>query len=180
METLQCIKGRRSIRHFTEQEVSEEILQELLEAVRWAPSWANSQCWEIIIVKEKENKAKLAELLAEGNPATKATIQAPLVLVFCGKKGLAGFKKGVAMTNKGDWYMFDLGLACQNLCLAAHDLGLGTVQVGNFDHEGVDKLLNISDGAESVLIIPLGYPAKEGVAPPRRGIDGFVYRERYS
>jgi nitroreductase len=105
--------------------------------------------------------------------------QAPLILVFCGKKGLAGLKKGAPMTKKGDWYMFDIAIACQNLCLAAHDLGLGTVQVGNFDHDGADKLLNIGDGVESVAIIPLGYPAKEGTAPPRKEIKDFVYRESY-
>lgn len=179
METRECIKSRRSVRHFTEQEIPEEIFSELLEAVRWSPSWANTQCWELVVVKDRAKKEKLAELLAERNPATKAVVQAPLVLVFCGKKGVAGYKKGMPMTKKGDWYMFDVGLACQNFCLAAHDMGLGTVLVGNFDHRGVDKLLNITGDVESVAIIPVGYPAKESQAPPRKQIGDFVYLESY-
>ena len=179
METRECIKSRRSVRSFTSQEISGEILRELLEAVRWSPSWANTQCWELIVIKEKVTKEKAAELLAEGNPATKATRQAPLLFVLCGKKGKAGFKKGAPMTNKGDWYMFDLGIACQSICLAAHDLGLGTVIVGNFDHQGIDKLLNISDGTESVAIIPIGYPDGEGAVPSRKETGDFVFNESY-
>ncbi len=179
METRECIKNRRSIRNFTNQEISEEILRELLEAVRWSPSWANTQCWELIVVREQANKEKLAELLAERNPGTKAVVQAPLVLVFCGKKGVSGYKKGVSLTNKGDWFMFDVGVACQNFCLAAHDLGLGTVQIGNYDHQSVDKFLNLAGDVESVAIIPIGYPAKESIAPSRKEIENFVFLESY-
>ena len=60
METRECIKTRRSIRRFTEQPIPDEVLNELLEAVRWAPSWSNTQCWEIIVVKDGETKQKLA------------------------------------------------------------------------------------------------------------------------
>ena len=179
MDTRECIKSRRSVRRFTDREVGEALLQELLEAVRWSPSWANTQCWELIVVKNKDSRGKLAELLAENNPATRAVVEAPLVLVFCAKKGVAGYKKGTPMTNKGDWFMFDVGAACQNFCLAAHDMGLGTVLVGNFDHLGVDAFLNLKDGVESVAIIPVGYPAREVSAPPRKEINEFVYRESY-
>ncbi len=179
METKECIKNRRSVRNFTAQEIPGETLLELLEAVRWSPSWANTQCWELIVVKDKAKKEKLAELLSERNPATKAVVQAPLVLVFCGKKGVSGYKKGVAASNKGDWFMFDVGIACQNFCLAAHDLGLGTVQIGNFDHRGVDKFLNLSGDVESVAIIPVGYPSGDSAAPPRKEIRAFVFLESY-
>ncbi|MGI5876328.1 MAG: nitroreductase family protein [Dethiobacteria bacterium] len=179
METRECIKNRRSIRNFTEQEITGDVLSELLEAVRWSPSWANTQCWELVVVKDHAKKEKLAELLADRNPATKAVTQAPLVIVFCGKKGKAGYKKGTPVTEKGDWYMFDLGIACQNFCLAAHDMGLGTVQVGSFDHQGVNKLLGVPADVESVAIIPVGYPAKESTAPPRKEINEFVYLDNY-
>ena len=179
METRECIKSRRSVRNFHDREIPEEVQAELLEAVRWSPSWANTQCWELIVIRDGARKEKLAELLAERNPATKAVVQAPLVVVFCGKKGVSGYKKGAPTTKQGDWYMFDVGVACQNFCLAAHDLGLGTVQVGSFDHQGVDKLLDIAADVESLAIIPTGYPAKDSPAPSRKETGDFVYLESY-
>ncbi|NLV21221.1 MAG: nitroreductase, partial [Syntrophomonadaceae bacterium] len=85
METRTCIKERRSMRKFTEQEVSDEQLQELLEAVRWSPSWANTQCWEVVVIKDQARKEQLAAMLSEKNPATKGVVQAPLVLVICAR-----------------------------------------------------------------------------------------------
>lgn len=179
METRECIKTRRSIRRFTDQSVSDEILNELLEAVRWAPSWANTQCWEIVVVKDSETKQKLSQLLAPNNPSTKGVAEAPINLVLCARRGAAGYKKGELTTNKGDWGMFDAGIASQNLCLAAHDMGLGTVHIGNIQHQAVDELLGLPADVESLEIIPVGYPAKEGSAPPRKQLSEFVHWEKY-
>lgn len=179
METRECIKTRRSIRRFTDQPVPDEVLAELLEAVRWAPSWSNTQCWEIIVVKDDETKQQLAGLLAENNPAAKGVKDAPLILVLCARKGVSGYKKGELDSIKGDWCMFDLGIAAQNLCLAAHDMGLGTVNVAWLDNKGVDELLNLPEGIESFEIIPVGYPAREGNAPPRKELSEFVHLGRY-
>lgn len=179
METRDCIKSRRSVRRFTEQPVTDEMIMELLEAIRWSPSWANTQCWEIIIVKDQKGKENLTKLLAENNPAAKGLIEAPLVMILCGKKGISGVKRGEMQTDKGDWFMFDLGIACQNLCLAAHDMGLGTVHIGSFDHKGVDQLLGLPEDICSVEIIPVGYPAKEPNAPPRKELASFVHAEKY-
>jgi len=116
METLQCIAERRSIRRFTEAEVSNKQLRQLLEAARLAPSWANTQCWEFVIVRDPETKKKLAETMPEGNPARKAAVNAPVLLVACGRLGRSGFYKGQAATSKGDnWYLYDVGLATQNI-----------------------------------------------------------------
>jgi nitroreductase len=179
MEAFECIVTRRSIRSFTEQPVSEETIKKLLEAVRWAPSWANTQCWEVVVLKERENKEKLAGMVSKNNPAIKGIKQAPAVFVVCCKKGVSGFKSGAAVTVRGDWYMFDAGIACQNLCLAAHALGLGTVHVGSFAHEAVDEFLGLPGDVKSVEIIPVGYPAREGKAPPRKELGEFCHLERY-
>ncbi|MGI6452196.1 MAG: nitroreductase family protein [Syntrophomonadaceae bacterium] len=179
MDTLECIKTRRSIRNFSDQPIHDNVLEELLEAVRWAPSWANTQCWELIVVKDPETKKQLAGLLAENNPATRAMTQAPVVIVTCARLGTSGFKKGQMLTDKGDWYMFDMGIAAQNLCLAAHNRGLGTVHVGSFNHAAVGQLLNVPEGVAVVELIPLGYPAKVGNAPPRKEIKDFVFSESY-
>ena len=179
MDLMDAIKGRRSIRKYKPDPVSEETLQKIMEAVRWAPSWANTQCREIIVVKDPKIKSELATALPNTNPALSSMTEAPLVVVLCGKKGVSGFKKGEATTVKGDWLMFDTGIAMQNLCLTAHALGLGTVVVGNFDHKKAEEILGVPQSAEVVAMTPLGYPATEGSAPKRKEPSEFVFYEKY-
>ncbi len=179
METRDCIKSRRSIRRFTEQPISDELLMELIEAIRWSPSWANTQTWEVVVVKDPVVKEKLAGCVSETNPAYKGLLQAPVIMVVCGRVGSAGYKNGEAATERGDWYMFDAGIASQNMCLAAHDLGLGTVHVGSLNHQAVDELLGLPEDVNSLEIIPVGYPAKEGSAPPRKKPESFVFVDHY-
>jgi nitroreductase len=179
MDLMEAIKGRRSIRKYKPDPVPEDALQKIMEAVRWAPSWANTQCWELIVVKDPKIKSELATALTKTNPSLSSITEAPIVIVLCGKKGVSGFKKGEAATMKGDWLMFDTGIAMQNLCLAAHSLGLGTVVVGLFDHKKVEEILGVSQNAEVVAMTPLGYPATEGSAPKRKELSEFVFYDRY-
>ena len=76
-ELMQVLKGRRSIRNYQAQAVPEEVLNLILEAVQWSPSWANTQCWEVVVVKDPEIKRRLQETLSQGNPATRAMVEAP-------------------------------------------------------------------------------------------------------
>jgi nitroreductase len=179
MDLMDAIRGRRSIRKYKPDPVSEEVLRTLLEAVRWSPSWANTQCWEVVVVRDPNMKSELANTLTKTNPSLSSMTEAPLVIVLCGKKGVSGFKKGEAATVKGDWLMFDSGIAMQTLCLTAHSLGLGTVVVGLFDHKKAEEVLGVPQDREVVAITPLGYPAAEGVAPKRKEISEFVFNERY-
>ncbi|MBW1980825.1 MAG: nitroreductase family protein [Deltaproteobacteria bacterium] len=179
MELLALIKARRSIRRFQSKEIPQDDLQHILEAVQWAPSWANTQCWEIIVVQKPELKQQLRETLGKGNPAAKGMVEAPLVLVLCARLKTSGYYKGEVTTKFGDWFMYDLGIATQNLCLMAHSVGLGTVVVGLFDHDKAASLLDVPAGYEVVTMIPLGYPAAESKAPKRREISDFVHHERF-
>lgn len=179
MDLMETIKGRRSIRKYKPDPVSEETLQKIMEAVRWAPSWANTQCWEVIVVKDPKIKSELATTLNKTNPSLSSMTDAPIVIVLCGKKGVSGFKKGEAVTVKGDWLMFDTGIAMQTLCLTAHSLGLGTVVVGMFDHKKAESILGLSENIEIVAMTPLGYPATEGTAPKRKEISEFVFSDHY-
>jgi nitroreductase len=179
MDLMEAIKERRSVRQYKADPVSEEALQEVMEAVRWSPSWANTQCWEVVVVKDPNMKSQLANTLMGTNPARSSMTEAPLVVVLCGKKGVSGFKKGQAVTDRGDWLMFDTGLAMQTLCLAAHGLGLGTVVVGQFDHKKAEEILGVPSNVEVVAMTPLGHPAAEGSAPKRKDFSEFVYYEKY-
>ena len=179
MDLMEAIKERRSIRKYRPDSVPEEVLQKVLEAVRWSPSWANTQCCEVVVAKDPKVKSELATTLPQTNPALRSMTDAPLVLVLCGKKGTSGFYKGQAVTVKGDWLMFDTGLAMQNLCLAAHGLGLGTVIVGMFDHKKAEQVLGVPEGVEVVAITPVGYPASGGGTTKRRELSEFVFYDRY-
>ena len=179
MDLMEAIKGRRSIRKYKPDAVPEEVLQKVMEAVRWSPSWANTQCWEVILVRDPNIKAELANTLTTTNPARSSMTEAPLVVVLCGKKGISGFKKSEAATVKGDWLMFDTGIAMQSLCLAAYGLGLGTVVVGLFDHKKAEEILGVPQNAEVVAMTPLGYPASGGGAPKRKEFSEFVFYEKY-
>jgi nitroreductase len=179
MDLMEAIKGRRSIRKYKPDPIPEDALQKIMEAVRWSPSWANTQCWEVIIVRDPNMKSALANTLTKTNPSLSSMTEAPLVIVLCGKKGVSGFKKGEAATVKGDWLMFDTGIAMQTLCLTAHSLGLGTVVVGLFDHKKAEEILGVPQNAEIVAMTPLGYPAVEGSAPKRKEPSEFVFYDRY-
>ena len=180
METLEAIKSRRSIRKFSDQPVEPEKLQAVLEAVQQAPSWSNRQCWSLVVVQDQEVRTRISELSFvesffatygyKSNPAQKGLAQAPIVLVACADPQQSGDLRGE------QYYMADLGIATQNLMLAAHDLGLGTVFVGVFDEEQLKELLGIPANIRIVGLFPLGYPATEAKGgPPRKPLSEFVH-----
>ncbi|MFP4421677.1 MAG: nitroreductase family protein [Desulfococcaceae bacterium] len=179
-DLLETIRGRRSIRKYEETPVPEDTLDRILEAVRWAPSWTNCQPWELVVVRDPEVKSRLQETVYPKNPAVKAVGNAPVVIAVCGRTGVSGFYDGKASTKFGDWFLFDLGIATQNLCLAAHEAGLGTVIVGLLDHDAAARVLSAPAGTEVAALIPLGVPAKISKAPARREISEFAHADRFS
>ncbi len=176
---MEIVRERRSIRKYEEKDVPDDILNKVLEAVRWTPSWANTQCWEVVVVKDKTLKEKIKEAVPKTNPASKAIVGAPVLLALCGKLESSGYYKNKVSTKFGDWFMFDLGLATQTICLTAHSLGIGTVIVGLFDHDRVKEVLKVPEGYELVSLIPMGYPAKKSSAPKRREISEFAHYETF-
>jgi nitroreductase len=188
MDIFEAIKNRRSIRHYKNDRVDDDTIKAILEAAHWAPSWGNTQCWRFIIVREPATKSKIADTLMKikveneliENAAAGAVKNAPVLLVICAEMGKAGFSHdGSVVTDKGDWFLFDIGLVTQNLVLAAHAVGLGTVIVGGFDAKAVAKILDISEGFQVVTMTPLGFPARKGQISPRKSISEVVYREKF-
>lgn len=176
---MEIIKGRRSIRRYQDRQIPEEQLNAILDAIRWSPSWANTQSWEVIVIRDSVIKQKIQETLPSGNPASKAIAEAPVVIALCGKLQSSGYYKGQPTTKFGDWFMFDLGVATQTLCLAAHNLDLGTVIAGLYDQDKAKAILKVPEGYEVVVLVPLGYSAKEAKAPPRKEIGEFVHYDTF-
>ena len=113
------------------------------------------------------------------NPSSKGIVEAPLVFALCGKLKSAGYYKGQAATKFGDWFLFDLGIATQSLCLTAHSLGLGTVVIGMLNHDKAKEILGVEEGYELAALIPVGYPAKDSAAPKRREIAEFTHYGKF-
>ena len=178
MDALTAIAERRSIRNFTADPVAPEQEAALLEAIRWSQSWNNTQCWEAILVRDPGIKQELARTLGS-NPATTAVAEAPLVIALAARGSVSGCAGGRPVTPRGDWAMFDLGVAAQNLGLAAHALGLGAVTVGFFDIAKVDSLLGLPEGVSTMVLVPIGVPAKRPKPPRRRPTDEFSHQEKY-
>lgn len=180
MELQEAILKRRSVRKFTEESVSDEDLKQIFEAVRWSPSWANTQVWEFIVVRDKALIEAVTGTYTEKNPATKCSLAASALIVACAKTNVSGCYDGKESTSLKNWYMFDLGIAAQTLCLKAHEMGLGTVIVGLMNHEACKKILEVPEGHEVVAVIPIGkpvFPLKDG--PPRKTVSEMVYTNKY-
>lgn len=184
MDTIEAIKTRRSVRKFSDKPVEPQKLQTVLEAVQAAPSWSNMQCWRLVVVTSAETKAKISDLsYVESffsprgytfNPAQKGIANAPVVLVVCAVPEQSGEMKGQP------YYMTDIGVAAENLMLAAHAIGLATVFVGVFDEEKLGNLLEIPPEIRIVGLFPLGYPLTEPKAgPPRKSLEEIVYYEKW-
>jgi len=189
MEVFEAIRTRRSIRHYKNEPVDDDTVYKILEAAHWAPSWKNTQCWRFIVVRDAETRAKIADSLVKvkfdnefiDNAGTVAIKQAPVLIVLCAEIGKAGYgTEGTPVTDKGDWFMFDVALAMQNLVLAAHSLGLGTVHVGAFDAKKVAELLAVPRGFAVVEMTPLGYPDEQPTARKRKELAEIMSYERFT
>lgn len=142
------------------------------------------------MVRDAETKSKLANTLkgikaGKSNFAAEAVRNAPVVIAACAEQGLSGYYKdesgqSVISTDKGEWWlMFDVALALENVALAAHALGLGTVHTGLFDAAQAAKILGVPDNVVLVEFLPLGWPDEAPAARPRKEINEFVSYEKY-
>jgi nitroreductase len=193
MEVFEAIISRRSIRRYKTDPVDDKKVEAILEAGRWAPSWANTQCWRFIVTRDPKIKAQLGDTMMKvklpdreiPNPALNAMNTAPVVIVVCAEIGKAGVKHGPGTsgteyaTDKGDWFMFDTALAVQNMVLAAHGLGLGTVIIGAFDAAQAEKALNVPQGYRVVTFFPVGVPDQPGKTPPRKELAEIVIKDKF-
>ena len=171
MNTIDCIKSRRSVRKFTEEKVPHEVLEQLVELSRWAPSWKNTQIARYVAVEDEALKNRIAEEATI--PWNEGIIKgAPVLMVMTYVEKRCGYERdGSFSTSKGDrWQNFDCGIAAATFELAAHELGLGSVVLGIFEEEKLRELLELPEGMGVACLMPLGYPAEEPGAPKRKEV----------
>lgn len=108
MNTIDCIKSRRSVRKFTEEKVPHEVLEQLVELARWAPSWKNTQIARYVAVEDEALKNRIAEEATI--PWNEGIIKgAPVLMVMTYVEKRCGYERdGSFSTSKGDrWQNFD-------------------------------------------------------------------------
>ena len=176
MEAMEMIYTRRSVRSYEDRPVEKAVLEEVLSAALMAPSWKNTQTANYMVVERSNTELwqKLLGCLPDFNARTVAT--APVVIVMTTTHGRCGYEKdGTPTTKKGDkWEMFDAGIACQTLCLAAWDKGLGTCIMGIYDEDKLTHLLQVPEGQYITAVVTLGHPAQTPAAPKRKALEERV------
>jgi nitroreductase len=162
MEVADAIELRRSIRSYTDHELSEEMINMILHAGHMAPSAGNLQGRDFIIVKDSTMKGMLCNAaLNQG-----FIMQAPVCIVVCANILRTATRYG----KRAELYAVqDSAASVMNMMLMAQDLGLGTCWVGAFNEQAVSELLEIPQGVRPVALLPIGYPKESHEAPPRMG-----------
>lgn len=173
MNVMQAIEDRRSIRVYQDAPVSREQLTAFLEAIRLAPSWKDMQCWQVIVLSEREQIMRLGELL-NYNPRREGVFEnVPYFIAVAADPSQSGDEQGKP------YYMTDVGICLENACLAATEMGLGTCWIGLFDEKAVKEFLGVPDNYRLVALTPLGVPAQAPKPRPRKALADFVHLNRW-
>lgn len=177
----ELIHLRQSVRKYTSRAVEKEKLIQCLEAMRLAPSASNAQPWTFVVLDEKEIREKIAkETVGPLGSFNKFVADAPVILVMVLEKQGILTEMGGRLKQK-DYPLIDIGIAAEQFCLQATELGLGTCMLGWFNEQKIKEILHVPDQKSIGLIITLGY-APEGYLlrkKIRKPLDEIVRYNRY-
>lgn len=108
---------------------------------------------------EKIVEGDLSEKLVKAALNQKFLAQAAAVFAFTSVPARASWKYG---DRSSRYIALDIGHACQNLCLAAVGLGLGSCAVGAFLDGEIDSIMNLDGTDESIFyLLPVGKPSRD-------------------
>lgn len=170
----EAIAGLRVVRRFEERPLAKEDLDVILRAGQRASSSKNQQRWAFVVITERARLRALSE-----------------VGTFAGH--LAGAAAAVALVTPDPHapgaplsILWDLGLASQNMILAAWGRGIGSCPATVYDHALVRELLELPAAMACEYLLSFGYPADPtDLTRPlksggRRDLDDIVHREHWS
>jgi nitroreductase len=175
---IEAIMQRRSIRAYQAKPVPRDMLRAVIEAANEAPSAMNSQPWRFVVVEDAEARKKLlAAALPQAKKITELVKDADPERYEMIKKRYAELPDPVYYSapvvvfviGRGRYAAHSCPLACENMMLAAHSLGLGCCWVGFgsmvTEDAGARSLLELADDEVIFGPILIGYPQGE---TPRR------------
>ncbi len=152
MDALEAIYTRRSVRKYTDKALTQEEIDILMKAAMQAPSAGNGQPWEFVIITNKEAREKIAAMNVYANMAK----DAPMTILVCGN---------LSRTKMPQYWQQDCSAVVQNIMLAAHAIGLGTVWTGIYPEEdrvaGFSKTFNLPENVLPLGAIVVGHPAND-------------------
>ncbi|MBM7867674.1 nitroreductase [Heliobacterium gestii] len=169
MSILPAIVQRESKRAYLPTPVPAEMVAELINAFRWAPSCRNYQPWRLIAVQSREGVDKLAPCLAKGNEWAAA---APLAMIVYANP------KDDATIDEKPYYLFDCGLAVQNLLLQATELGLRSHPTAGWSEPAIRAAFGIGEEERVVCVVFLGFPGTEDLLDPETKAKDAAPRHR--
>jgi nitroreductase len=178
---LETVRKRRSVRSYDQRTIPREILKTIIEAGNEAPSAMNSQPWRFVVVEDAEAKKKLLRAaLPQAKKITELVKDVDPERYEMIKKRYAELPDPVYYSaptvvfviGNGRYAAHSCPLACENMMLAAHSLGLGSCWVGfgamvTEDPE-VRSLLDLKADESIFGPILLGYPKGETQRPQKR------------
>ena len=178
MQIDECIKSRRSVRKYSDQEINNEVLSEIVDLARFSPSWKNTQVVRYHVVKNPDTKEKIAQNCVLGFEFNaKTVVRCNALDIVSVVTGISGYEKdGSYSTSQEDrWEMFDAGIANQTVCLAAHSKGVGSVILGVFDENKIRQYISLPENERVTNLIALGYPLEQAKsAPPRKEVSELL------
>lgn len=179
---LDAIRDRRSIRGYLQTQLTDAQLRAILDAALQAPSARNTQPWHFSVVQdaalirafEDDYLRIVCEKLPEGQ---RGRAEDPLFRLFYGAPTVVFISTPTQPPTA--FSAVDCGIAVENMALAAHALGLGSVIVGMardvFLSERADhyrRALQFPDGFDFSIAISLGTPGMTKAAHPIH--DGLI------
>ena len=186
--TIASQLDHRSVRSFSSEALPEGTLEVLVAAAQSAPSSSNVQAWSLVVVEDRERRARLARIAG----GQKHIEQAGLFLVFVADLSRvqrlaehAGLDSdGLDYTESFLIASIDAAFAAQNALVAAESLGLGTVYIGALRNnaEETAEVLRLPPRSFAVFGLAIGWPdpAVATDVKPRLPQAAIVHRDTYS
>lgn len=168
MEMMEAILRRRSIRRFTEQPIERDVLEQLINAARWAPNGNNNNLWRFLAVMSP-NQKRLVLRFSPGVFDMPAAI-----IVVCMKHRREKITEAIRLLH-----MADAAIACQNICLAAESMGIGSCIVYSYNAKALKPILGLADDVPPYLMVTLGYPDESPEPPPRLPLNEIAFIDEY-
>lgn len=186
-ETIETILNHRSIRKFTDQELSDEQIRIIIQAAQQASTSSYVMAYTIIGVTDPEIKKQLAEVSGQFYVEKNGQL-----FVFCADLSRIQAiqaqveEKQVMEENLESTEQFivatvDAALAAQNAAIAAESLGLGICYLGSLrnDIERVSDILQLPDYVYPLFGMAMGYPNHEPEKKPRFPMEVIYHENTY-
>lgn len=151
-EFNEALLNRRSLRALATNPIPREMTMRMLEAARWAPSCSNSQPWRFVVVEEEPVLTAVKSALKPGNQKWAST--APMIIVVCAKPEDDFLSFGQPL------YLFDCGLATENLLLQGVAEGLVMHPMAGWEEEPMKAAIGLPDPYRVVCVIASGFPGQ--------------------